>query len=83
MMLASYFIGQRKFPIRYDLRSALRYSLLTAVLYLAAVYIEIANPLLRYSFRTLLLAVYIAYTIRHDLPLKELPIVGKHFTRKK
>lgn len=83
MMLASYFIGQRKFPIRYDLRSALRYSLLTAVLYLAAVYIEIANPLLRYSFRTLLLAVYIAYTIRHDLPLKELPFVGKHFTRKK
>ncbi len=73
MMLVSYFIGQRLYPIRYDLKSALRYTLLSALLYIIAVSVPIDSLLLRLAFRTLLLGVFVAYLLRHDLPLSEIP----------
>ena len=43
MMLASFFIGQRVYPIRYDLKSAFRYTLLTVVLYAVAMVVPIES----------------------------------------
>ncbi len=73
MMLASYFVGQRIYPIRYDLKSALHYTLLTAVLYGIAHVVVIDSLPLRLAFRTLLLGIFIVYLLRHDLPLSQIP----------
>lgn len=73
MMLASFFIGQRVYPIRYDLKSAFRYTLLTVVLYAVAMVVPIESLFLRLAFRTLLLGVFLVYLFRHDLPMNEVP----------
>ncbi|WP_455498084.1 lipopolysaccharide biosynthesis protein [Coprobacter sp.] len=77
MMLASYLIGQKKYPIKYDLGTIARYTILSAILYVIAVVVNIDNLFLRLLFRTALLSVFIVYMIKRDLPLKELPLVNK------
>ena len=76
-MLLSYFVGQKKFPIRYPLKSIGCYVLLAAVLYVAGLYLPIDNMVLRLAWRTLLLLVFVAYIVRKDLPLKSIPIVNR------
>lgn len=68
-----FFIGQRVYPIRYDLKSPFRYTLLTVVLYAVAMVVPIESLFLRLAFRTLLLGVFLVYLFRHDLPLNEVP----------
>ena len=79
MMLLSYFIGQKKYPIPYDLKSAALYTGVTAGLYVVGMYAPIESTLFRLGFRSLLLGVYVLLMIRRDLPLRELPYVGKYF----
>ena len=79
MMLLSYFIGQKKYPIEYDLKSAGIYFALAAFLYVIGMYVPIKSEVLRLLYRTLLLGAYAYITIRRDLPLRELPYVGKYF----
>lgn len=81
-MLLSYFVGQKKYPIRYDLRAIGAYVLLAAVLYAAGEYVPVDNLWLRLLWRTLLLLVFVAWVVKHDLPLAQLPVVGKFFRRK-
>lgn len=83
MMVLSYLIGQRKFPIRYDLKSAFFYGLLTAVFYLAGIWPRIDSEWLRLSYRTVLLFLFLGIIIKKDLPLSELPYIGKRFKRGK
>ena len=80
-MLLSYFVGQKKYPIQYDLKSIGRYVLLAAALYVAAEYVAIENIYLRMAFRTLLLCVFIAYIVKRDLPLNQIPVINR-FIRK-
>ena len=82
MMLLSYFIGQKKFPIHYDLRSAFLYAGLAAVLFVAGMGVEIGSVALRLVYRTALLAIYVVVLVKRDLPFGELPYVGKYFKRK-
>ncbi|MEG1838877.1 MAG: lipopolysaccharide biosynthesis protein [Bacteroidaceae bacterium] len=77
VMIISYWIGQKKYPIHYDLKSIGKYTLLSVVLYLLAMYVPIENIHLRLSFRTLLLFVFIAYTIKNDFPLSQIPIINR------
>ena len=76
-MLLSYFMGQKKFPIKYPLRSIAGYVLLAAILYIVGVYTPIDNLILRLVFRTLLLLIFVAYLVRKDLPLKSIPIINR------
>ena len=69
-MLLSYFVGQKKYPINYDLKSIGGYVLLALVIYAVGEWMPLENTVLRLLFRTVLLAVFIAYIIKHDLPLK-------------
>ena len=80
-MLLSYFVGQKKYPIQYDLKSIGRYVLLATALYVAAEYVAIENIYLRMAFRTLLLCVFIAYIVKRDLPLNQIPVINR-FIRK-
>ncbi|MBE6287260.1 MAG: lipopolysaccharide biosynthesis protein [Mediterranea massiliensis] len=76
-MLLSYFVGQKKYPIGYDLKAIFLYVLLAALLYVAAMCLSIENIWLRMAYRTLLLLIFVAYIIKRDLPLKQIPIINR------
>ncbi len=81
-MLLSYFVGQRKNPIDYPLRSIGGYVLLAAALYAAMALLPAGwHALWRVAANTALIAVFAAYAARRDLPLRSLPAVGKLFGR--
>ena len=76
-MLLSYFIGQKKFPINYDLKSIGTYVLLAIILYLIAMNLPFKNSILVLAVRTILLFVFVAYIIKKDLPLKAIPFINR------
>lgn len=80
-MLLSYFVGQKKYPINYDLKSIGGYVLLALIIYAVGEWISLENTVLRLLFRTVLLAIFIAYIIKHDLPLKQIPVINRFLRR--
>lgn len=79
--LLSYWMGQRKYPMKYDLKSIGMYVLIAAVLYMLGEYVPISNLALRLAFRTLLLLLFVAYMVKKDMPLDQIPYV-KRFIKK-
>lgn len=59
MMVASYFIGQHYYPVKYPLKEIGLYTLLAVVLYAAGMYSPIENGILKYSLRTVLLLLFV------------------------
>lgn len=81
-MLLSYFVGQRYYPISYPLRRIFSYVALAAVLYAGMALANSRLPLAAaVGVNTLLIAVFVAYTVRRDFPLSALPVVGRHFAK--
>ena len=79
-MILSYFIGQREYPIHYDLRCIGRYVSLAAILYIISIFVPAQwNIFLRLGINTLLMGIFVAYTIKKDFPLSQLPVIGKWF----
>ena len=76
-MLLSYFIGQHYYPIQYDIKGIGLYFALALLLFGASQMLPFENPWLRMSVNTLLLAVYLAYVVKHDLPLNQIPIIKR------
>ena len=83
MMILSWLIGKRYYPINYNLKKIGGYALLTAALYVIAVSVPIENLILRLAFRTALITVYLFYVVKKDIPLKEIPYVNRFVSRKK
>ena len=83
-MILSYIIGQKKNPIKYDLRSIAIYTLLTAILftimYILPDYVE--STVLRLVINTILILAFAGHIIYHDLPVKRIPVLGKIFNKK-
>jgi len=77
MMVISWVLGQKYYPISYDLKSAGKYTLMGSFFYLAGMYMPIDSLLLRLTYRTILLLLFVAYVIRKDLPIKSIPILNK------
>jgi hypothetical protein len=67
MMLLSYFIGQKHFPVAYNLRSAFFYILIAALCYAAAMIPSIDSIILRLAYRTVILLIFIAVILKKDL----------------
>lgn len=82
IMTASYFIGQKYMPIKYDIRSAIFYFGLTAIFFAAGMYIPIENMAWKLIFRTILLFIFVAIVIKKDIPLSEVPVL-KRFVKKR
>ena len=82
ILLLSYWIGQKEYPIRYDLKSLGLYVLLAAVLYVIGEQVPIPNLVLRLAFRTVLLLLFIAYIIKKDLPLSQIPVINRFIKKK-
>ena len=78
-MLLSYFIGQKRNAINYDLKSIFAYTALFAVVYTLSVVNLIENSIARMACNTVLLIIFVGYFIKKDLPLKSLPVIGKYF----
>ena len=75
IMLLSYFIGQKRAPIPYDLRCIGRYTLLT-ILLLAAYYLpiyllHISNMWAHMGIGTVLLGIYLYVLTKRDFPIKD------------
>lgn len=75
--LISYLMGKKKYPINYDLKSIGGYVLLTAILYGISLWIVPSNIIIRLLFRTVLLFLFIIYTVKMDLPLHQIPVVNR------
>lgn len=80
--LLSYWIGQKKYPIHYDLKNIGLYVLLTVLFYFVSEQVLIENLVLKLAFRTLLLLAFIIIIIKKDLPLAEIPIINRFFKKK-
>ena len=79
-MLLSYFIGQRKYPIRYDLRCIGRYASIAIILYYVSTLIPVEwSMFVRLVINTLLMGIFVVYTVKNDFPLSQLPMIGKWF----
>jgi O-antigen/teichoic acid export membrane protein len=77
MALLSYFVGQKYYSIRYELKTLFLYFGLAVMLYFIAVYVPIENLWLRLVFRTFLIGIYLFVLIKRDLPLKEIPYLRR------
>ena len=82
-MILSYIVGQKLNPIPYPLRSMACYLLLAGVLFIL---IELIpndwSVLSQLALGTILVGVYATYTIRNDMPLRNIPVVGKYFRKR-
>lgn len=81
-MVASYFFGQKYYPINYPLKDIAAYVLLALVIFII---MSLGNATLSawqsLLLNTLLLVLYIFYVIKKDLPLSSLPVIGRHFKK--
>ena len=78
-MLLSYIVGQKRNAIGYDMKSIIKYIVLFAAVYGISILNPIENSIARMACNTVLLIVYVGYFIKKDLPLKNIPIIGKYF----
>ena len=77
IVILSFFVGQRKYPIKYDLKSIALYTGLVLVLFFISQFITFESLFVRLISRTILISIYIAFMIKRDLPLKEIPILNR------
>ena len=84
MMLVSYFLGQKYYPINYNLKTAGGFFALAMVLFGGITFSHafVANMWLRMVLNTLFIAVYLSVVIKKELSLQEIPAVGRWFKKK-
>lgn len=64
MLLLSYTIGQRRYPVPYRVRKMGGYVLLTALLFAAGMYMPLDSAALRLAWRTALLILFVVIVVR-------------------
>ena len=83
-MLLSYFVGQRKYPVRYPLASIGVYVLLAAVFTALMLLMPKEWHLsVRLGVNTLLIILFVGHILYHDLPVRSLPVIGKYLNKHK
>lgn len=81
-MTLSYFVGQKKYPINYPLKSIGIYVLMTVFFFIAITYSNQYLPkIYALAVNTLIIFAFIAHIIYHDLPLSSIPVIGKYFRK--
>ncbi len=79
-MLLSYLVGQRLYPIAYPLGDMARYAALTALLTFAVYLVPEGWPLAyRLALNTLCVLALASYILYRDIPVSNLPLVGRYF----
>lgn len=81
-MTLSYFVGQKKYPINYPLKSIGIYVLMTVIFFIAITYSnEYLPKIYALTVNTLIIFAFVAHIIYHDLPLSSMPVIGKYFRK--
>ena len=84
MMVVSYFLGQKHYPIPYNLKTATLFTIIAmalfAIMQITSTYID--DVWLRLGINTLLVAIYAVIVIKKELPLHDMPFIGKYFKSK-
>ena len=80
-MLASYFVGQKYYPLDYPMKDISFYVVLAFILYGFMRAADDWTPILSLAFNTLLILVFVGLIIKRDLPLGSLPVIGKYFKK--
>lgn len=78
-MILSYVVGQRKNPINYPMKEIALYVILTLILFGAMELGSVLPAWAQIILNTTLILLFVAYIIKKDLPLAQLPLVGKYF----
>ena len=82
-MLLSYFVGQRKYPIAYPLKSIAAYVLIAALFTAIMLVLPKDWPVwLRLAANTGLILLFVGHIVYHDFPLHQLPVVGRYFRKR-
>ena len=82
-MLLSYFVGQKKYPINYPLKSITVYICIAALFTAIMLYTPQSLPkALRLGINTLLIILFVAHIIHYDFPISSLPVLGRHFRKR-
>lgn len=82
-MLLSYFVGQKKYPINYPLKSITVYICIAALFTAIMLYTQQSLPkALRLGINTLLIILFVAHIIHYDFPISSLPVIGRHFRKR-
>ncbi|MEA4840635.1 MAG: polysaccharide biosynthesis C-terminal domain-containing protein [Bacteroidales bacterium] len=82
MMLISWMLGKKYYPISYDLKSIFRYTVIGVILYLIGMKIPIESEVLRLGFRTFLLMLFAVYVLRKDISVQSIPYLNKLFRKR-
>jgi hypothetical protein len=80
MMLISYYLGQKNYPIPYNLKSAGFFFLWSMILFagITLTYMNVGNSWLRLGINSLFIAIYLFLVIKKEFPLREWPLIGKY-----
>ena len=79
-MVLSYIVGQIKNPIPYPMKSIAIYVGITVLFFvIMEMWPDEWSPIFRMGLNTLLIVAFVAHVVYHDLPLRNLPVVGKYF----
>ena len=79
-MLASYFVGQKYYPLNYPLKDIALYVWLTVMAFTVMFIVRGSQSLLvSLSVNTLFILLFVVVIIRRDLPMSKLPVIGKYF----
>ncbi len=79
-MLASYFVGQKYYPLNYPMKDIALYVVLAIVLFFSMRGASHELPVvLSLGLNTLLILLFTAIVVHRDLPLSKLPVIGKYF----
>ncbi|MBQ0023874.1 MAG: lipopolysaccharide biosynthesis protein [Prevotellaceae bacterium] len=82
-MILSYFVGQHYNAIKYPLKSIFIYVLVAGLFYTAMELLPDEWPVAaRIGINTVVIILFIAHIIYHDLPLSSLPVIGKKFKKR-
>ena len=79
-MLLSYIVGQKKNPVRYPLKSIGIYVLIAGGFYAIMACTPEEWPVwTRLGINTVLILLFVGHILKHDLPVRSLPVIGKYF----
>lgn len=79
-MILSYAVGQKKNPINYPMKSIGVYVLIALFFYgIMAMLPQEWSMWPRLGINTLLILLFVGHILKHDLPPRSLPVIGKYF----
>ena len=79
-MLLSYFVGQKKYPIDYPIKSIFVYVAITALFFVIMTLMPETLPqVVRLAVNTALIIAFLSHIVYHDMPLRSIPLIGKYF----